>query len=135
MSVSDLPTLNAVLNLTSAILVCVGFYFIKQKNIRAHQRAMIAAFVVSMMFLASYLYYHYHVGSVPFTKQGWIRNVYFPLLITHTTLAVVIVPMVIRTLYLGLNNRIKAHKGLARWTLPLWVYVSVTGLIVYFMLY
>ena len=135
MTVADLPALNASLNLTSAILIGAGFFFIKQKNIRAHKVCMIAAFAVSTVFLTSYLVYHYNVGTVRFTKQGWLRDVYFPLLLTHTVLAVVIVPMVLRTLYFGLKNRFRQHVSIARWTFPMWMYVSVTGVVVYWMLY
>ena len=135
MTIADLPALNATLNLTSAILIATGIYFIKKKNIRAHKVCMIAALAVSFVFLASYLTYHYNVGTVHFTKQGWIRGVYFPLLLTHTILAVVIVPMALRTAYLGLYNRFSAHVRIARWTFPTWMYVSVTGVVVYLMLY
>jgi putative membrane protein len=133
--ISDLPTVNAGLNLTSAVLIATGFYFIKQKNIRAHKVCMIAALVVSGLFLTSYLTYHYNVGSVRFTKQGWIRNVYFPLLLTHTVLAAVVLPMVLRTAFLALKGRFATHVRIARWTFPVWAYVSVTGVIVYLMLY
>ena len=135
MSLADLPTVNAALNATSAILVGSGFYFIRKKDIRAHKVCMIAAFGVSVVFLTSYLVYHYNVGSVRFTRQGWLRTVYFPLLITHTTLAAVIVPMVLRTLYLAVSNRISQHRSLARWMFPVWLYVSITGVVVYVMLY
>jgi putative membrane protein len=133
--ITDLPIVNATLNTTSAILVGTGFYFIRKKNIRAHKFCMIAALVVSGIFLTSYLIYHYNVGSVRFTKQGWIRNVYFPLLLTHTVLAAVILPMVLRTAYLGLSNRFSPHVRIARWTFPIWMYVSITGVIVYLLLY
>ena len=133
--ISDLATVNACLNATAAVLIGTGFYFIKQKNIHAHKVCMIAAIVVSSLFLVSYLIYHYNVGSVRFTKQGWIRNVYFPLLLTHTILAIVIVPMVLRTAFLGLSNRFRGHVRIARWTFPAWMYVSVTGVVVYVMLY
>jgi uncharacterized membrane protein YozB (DUF420 family) len=135
MTVSDLPALNASLNLTAAILIGAGFFFIKRKNIRAHKACMIAALVVSTAFLTSYLVYHYNVGTVHFTKQGWLRSFYFPLLLTHTVLAAVIAPMALRTAYLALSNRFKAHVGIARWTFPVWVYVSITGVVVYIMLY
>jgi len=134
-SISDLPTVNAALNFTAAVLIGTGFYFIKQKNIRAHQACMIGALVVSGLFLASYLFYHYNVGSVRFTKQGWIRNVYFPLLLTHTVLAAVVLPMVLRTAFLAFKGRFPGHVRIARWTFPIWAYVSVTGVIVYLMLY
>jgi uncharacterized membrane protein YozB (DUF420 family) len=133
--ISDLPTVNAGLNLTSAVLIGTGFYFIRQKNIRAHKVCMVAALAVSALFLASYLFYHYNVGSVRFTKQGWIRNVYFPLLLTHTVLAAVVLPMVLRTAFLAFKGRFVNHVRIARWTFPIWTYVSVTGVIVYLMLY
>ena len=133
--ISDLATVNAGLNATAAILIGTGFYFVKQKNIQAHKVCMIAAMAVSAVFLTSYLIYHYNVGSVRFTKQGWIRSVYFPLLITHTTLAAVVLPMVLRTLFLATKKRFASHMRIARWTFPVWMYVSVTGVIVYLMLY
>lgn len=133
--IADLPTVNAALNFTAAVLIGTGFYFIKQKNIRAHKGCMIAALGVSAVFLASYLFYHYNVGNVRFTKQGWIRDVYFPLLITHTTLAVVVLPMVLRTAFLAFKGRFVNHVQIAKWTFPTWMYVSITGVVVYFMLY
>src|SRR6266850_4241090 len=132
---ADLPTINAALNLTAAILIGTGFYFIKQKNIRAHKACMIAALGVSALFLTSYLVYHYNVGSVRFTKQGWIRGVYFPLLLTHTVLAVAVLPMVLRTAFLAFKGRLANHVRIAKWTFPTWMYVSVTGVVVYLMLY
>ena len=135
MNVADLPAFNATLNLTAAILIGTGIFFIKRKNIRAHKACMIAALVVSSVFLTSYLVYHYNVGTVHFTKQGRIRDIYFPLLVTHTILAIVIVPMVLRTAFLGLSNRFRGHVRIARWTFPAWMYVSVTGVVVYVMLY
>ena len=133
--ISDLATINAGLNATAAILIGTGFYFIKKKNIRAHKVCMVAAMAVSAVFLTSYLIYHYHVGSVRFTKQGWIRNVYFPLLLTHTVLAAVVLPMVLRTVFLAAKGRFQNHVRIARWTFPVWMYVSVTGVIVYLLLY
>jgi len=133
--IADLATVNAGLNATAAVLIGTGFYFIKQKRIQAHKACMIGAMVVSALFLASYLIYHYNVGSVRFTKQGWIRNVYFPLLLTHTVLAVVVLPMVLRTLFLALKGKWGNHVRIARWTFPVWMYVSVTGVLVYLMLY
>lgn len=133
--ISDLASVNAGLNATAAVLMGTGFYFIKRKNIQAHKVCMVAAMVVSAAFLISYLIYHYNVGSVRFTKQGWIRNVYFPLLLTHTVLAVVVLPMVLRTAFLALKGRFQNHVRIARWTFPVWMYVSVTGVIVYLMLY
>ncbi|HEY2379807.1 MAG TPA: DUF420 domain-containing protein [Terriglobia bacterium] len=133
--ISDLATVNAALNATAAVLIGTGFYFIKQKNIRAHKVCMVAAVVVSSLFLTSYLIYHYHVGSVRFTKQGWIRDVYFPLLLTHTILAVVTLPMVLRTVFLAAKGRFSKHVRVAKWTFPIWMYVSVTGVVVYLLLY
>jgi putative membrane protein len=135
LSISDLPTLNAILNFTSAVLLAFGFYFIKARRIEAHKRCMIGALIVSTAFLTSYVIYHYHAGSVPFSGQGWLRPVYFFILITHIILAVVILPMVLRTAYLGLSARFDKHVPIARKTFPLWMYVSVTGVIVYLMLY
>ena len=134
-AVSDLPALNATLNLTSAVLLGTGYYFIRRKNIRAHKTCMIAALVASAVFLTSYLIYHYNVGNVRFTGQGWIRPVYFFILITHVALAAAILPLVLRTVYLALSSRFDKHVRIARWTFPLWMYVSVTGVIVYLMLY
>ena len=135
MSVSDLPTLNAILNSTAAVLLGAGFYFIKQRRVEAHKRCMVAAMVVSVAFLTSYVIYHAKVGSVAFTGEGWIRPVYFFILITHIVLAIVIVPMVLRTAYFGFGSRFDKHVRIARKTFPLWMYVSVTGVVVYLMLY
>lgn len=129
------PQINATLNGTTAVLLLVGRNFIRHGRMAAHRAVMIAAFVLSTLFLTSYLYYHYHVGSVRFQGQGWSRPFYFSILISHTTLAVVIVPMVIITLSRALRERFDRHRAIARWTFPLWMYVSVTGVIVYFMLY
>jgi putative membrane protein len=135
LAITDLPALNASLNLLSAMLLATGYYFIRNKNIRAHKACMTSALVTSTVFLTSYLIYHYHVGSVPFTKQGWIRPVYFFILITHVTLAAVILPLVLRTAWLAFRSQFNKHVRIARWTFPLWMYVSVTGVIVYLMLY
>lgn len=135
MTVADLPTLNAVLNSTSALLLCLGWILIKQRRRRQHRLVMIAACCTSVLFLISYLTYHAQVGSVRFTGQGPIRTIYFTILLTHTILAVVIVPMVLVTLSRGLRERFDRHRAIARWTLPLWLYVSVSGVIVYLMLY
>ena|ERR1041385_3836920 len=135
MGISDLPTINAALNATSAILIGSGVYFVKQKNIQAHKACMVAALGVSSIFLTSYLIYHYNVGSVRFTKFGWIRDVYFPLLISHTVLAAVVLPLVLRTAFLAFRGRFPSHMRIAKWTFPTWMYVSVTGVIVYLMLY
>jgi putative membrane protein len=133
--VTDLPALNAGLNLTAAILIGAGFFFIRRKNIQAHKTCMVAALIVSAFFLASYLTYHYNVGSVRFTRQGWIRSVYFPLLLTHTVLAAVVVPMVLRSVFLAWKGRFPKHVRIARYTFPVWMYVSITGVLVYLMLY
>ena len=133
--ISDLPTVNAALNASAAILIGAGVYFIKRKNIPAHKACMVAALAVSSLFLTSYLTYHYNVGNVRFTKEGWIRNVYFPLLISHTILAAVILPMVLRTAFLAFKGRFRNHVRIAKWTFPAWMYVSVTGVVVYVMLY
>jgi putative membrane protein len=132
---STLPALNAALNSASALLLAAGYLFIRSGNVAAHRRCMLAALATSTLFLTSYLIYHYHVGSVPFTGLGWTRRLYFTILISHTSLAVTIVPLVLITLYRALRNRFERHKRIARWTLPLWLYVSVTGVIVYGMLY
>jgi uncharacterized membrane protein YozB (DUF420 family) len=134
-TVSDLPAVNATLNATCAILLGIGWILIKRGRWTQHRAVMIAAFCTSVVFLISYLTYHAQVGSVRFTKSGPIRTVYFTILLTHTILAATIVPMVLVTLSRGLSKRFDRHRAIARWTLPLWMYVSVTGVIVYFMLY
>jgi putative membrane protein len=137
LSLSDLPAMNATLNGTSAILLSLGYYFIRQRAISAHKRCMIGAFSTSALFLISYLIYHLpgRFGSVHYTGSGWIRIVYFTILISHTILAAVIVPLVLITLSRAWNARFEKHKRIARWTLPVWFYVSVTGVVIYWMLY
>ena len=135
MSVSDLPALNATLNSISALLLVTGWILIKRGHVAQHRAVMIAAVGTSVLFLVSYLVYHAQVGSVRFTKQGTIRTIYFTILLTHTVLAAAIVPMVLVTLSRGLSARYDAHRRIARWTLPLWIYVSITGVVVYVMLY
>ena len=127
--------LNATLNGTSGILLAAGYAAIRTGKREAHKRFMISAFVVSSIFLASYLVYHYRVGHVPFQGQGWIRPVYFVLLTSHTILAIVIVPMILITLRRAWLEKFDKHKIIAKWTLPLWFYVCVTGVIVYWMVY
>jgi putative membrane protein len=127
--------LNASLNGISAILLAIGYVAIRSGKIAVHKAFMIAAFCVSSVFLVSYLIYHYRVGHVAFQGQGWVRPVYFVLLLTHTVLAVVIVPMILVTLRRAWLERFDRHRIIARWTLPLWFYVSVTGVIVYLMVY
>ena len=135
MTVRDLPTLNAALNATSAALLLAGYVLIRSGRREAHRRVMVAALISSAAFLASYLVYHFHVGSVRFQGQGAIRTVYFTILITHTILAVAIVPLVAITVTRAYRGRFGPHRRIARWTLPLWLYVSVTGVVIYWMLY
>jgi uncharacterized membrane protein YozB (DUF420 family) len=130
-----LPALNAALNGTSACLLVAGFLCIRRKRVTAHKACMLSAVVTSTFFLISYLTYHYHVGSVPFRGQGWARPVYFSVLISHTVLAVATLPLVLVTLARALRGRFERHARIARWTLPVWLYVSVTGVLVYWMLY
>ena len=132
---SALPALNAFLNGTSAVLLAVGYVFIRQKKVATHRACMLSAFGVSSLFLISYLVYHSQVGPTPFGGRGWVRSVYFPLLISHITLAAVILPFVLTTIYRAWSEQFDKHKRIARWTLPIWLYVSVTGVIVYLMLH
>ena len=135
MDVSFLPAVNATLNGTSAVLILTGRTLIAQKRVAAHRKVMTTAIVTSTLFLVSYLVYHSQVGSVRFQGQGWVRPVYFGILLTHTVLAAVIVPMVIMTFARGLRGNFERHRAIARWTFPLWLYVSVTGVVIYVMLY
>jgi uncharacterized membrane protein YozB (DUF420 family) len=132
---ADLPALNATLNATSAILLTIGWILIRRGRWKQHRAFMIAAFCTSVLFLISYLTYHARAGSKHFTGQGVIRPVYFTILLTHTVLAAAIVPLVLVTLSRGLSRRFDRHRAIARWTLPLWMYVSVTGVVVYLLLY
>ena len=131
----DLPVVNATLNGTAAILLLIGYTFIKQHKIRAHNQIMLAAFIVSCLFLISYLAYHYSVGSVKFDKPGWVRITYLWILATHTILAAAVPVLSTITLVLGLRGKFERHRAFAKWTFPIWLYVSVTGVIVYLMLY
>lgn len=131
----QLPALNAILNGTSGIWLIFGFVFIRRGRVAAHRACMIGAFVTSVLFLTSYIIYHSLTGSTPFQSQGWIRPVYFTILFTHTPLAVLIVPLILVTLRRAIKKRFEAHRRLARITWPLWMYVSVTGVLIYFMLY
>jgi putative membrane protein len=133
--VTDLPALNACLNATSALFLLLAYRAIRRREIDRHRRRMLAAAITSAVFLVSYLTYHARVGSVHFTGQGPVRTVYFAILITHTILAIAVLPLVLRTLYLGLRRRDGQHRRIARWTFPIWLYVSVTGVVVYVMLY
>jgi uncharacterized membrane protein YozB (DUF420 family) len=133
--VADLPALNATLNATAAVLLTWGYKLIRAGRREAHRRVMLTAFSVSILFLISYLIYHAQVGSVAFQKTGLIRGIYLTILGTHTVLAATVPFLAVVTLRRGLKNRIDAHRRLARWTLPIWLYVSVTGVVVYLMLY
>lgn len=135
MTTSDLPPLNAALNALSAALLATGYALIRAGRRRAHRTCMLAAFVSSTFFLASYLAYHYQVGSVRFEGTGLGRAAYFAILLSHTTLAAAMVPLILVTLVRALGQRFEAHRRIARWTLPIWAYVSVTGVVIYWMLY
>jgi uncharacterized membrane protein YozB (DUF420 family) len=134
-TLADLPALNATLNATAGILLMCGYVMIRRRRIEAHRRFMLAAFATSALFLVSYVIYHANIGSRPFTGQGPIRTVYYAILITHVILAAAILPLAIVTLTHALRERFERHVPIARWTLPIWLYVSVTGVIVYVMLY
>ncbi len=129
------PALNAALNATSAVLLSAGYAMIRRGRVLAHKTCMGLAFACSTAFLVSYVIYHVRVGSVPFRGQGWIRPVYFALLISHVLLAAAILPLAVVTLSRALREQFDRHKRIARWTLPLWLYVSVTGVVIYFLLY
>jgi len=135
LSVSLLPTVNAALNGTCTILLLLGYLAIRKKKVPLHRLCMVLAFFTSILFLVSYLTYHAFHGATRFPGKGWIRPVYFSILISHTVLAILIVPLVLRTLYLAMRSRFEAHRRIARLTLPLWLYVSVTGVAVYWILY
>jgi uncharacterized membrane protein YozB (DUF420 family) len=130
-----LPTLNAILNSLSAAFLIAGFYMIRKKNIPAHRFCMVSAFTTSVLFLISYLIYHYHAGSVRFPELGWIRTLYLSILLTHTVLAALVPFLAVITLIRALKGQWERHRAIARWTLPIWLYVSVTGVIIYLMLY
>ena len=133
--IADLPADNASLNALATVLLATGWVLISQGKVEQHRRCMLAAFVTSALFLTSYLVYHFNVGSIAFTGQGPIRILYFTILISHIILAIAILPMALITLTRALRNQFDAHRRIARWTLPLWLYVSITGVIVYAMLY
>ncbi len=132
---SSLPAIDASLNGASALFLVTGYLFIRRGKISLHRACMITAFACSTVFLACYVYFHLHAGIVRFGGEGWIRPVYFTLLTSHTILAVIIVPLVLITLTRALRERFDRHRAIARWTLPLWLYVSVTGVIIYWLLY
>ena len=135
MTLRDLPALNAALNAAAAVTLLVGFWFIRRGQWRAHRAAMITALVLSSAFLTSYLVYHAQVGSVRFQGHGWVRTLYLSILATHTVLAATVPVLAIITLSRALRRRVDRHKAIARFTLPVWLYVSVTGVVVYWMLY
>jgi putative membrane protein len=134
MNISDLPALNACLNSLSTVLLTAGFIFIKRKHERAHRNCMIAALVTSTLFLTSYLYYHYHAGRTVF-PENWFKPIYLVILLTHTVLAVVIVPLIIAAVIQAIRRKFESHKKITRWTWPMWMYVSVTGVLIYLLLY
>jgi putative membrane protein len=141
MSIHDLPAVNASLNGLSAIFLTLGFIFIKRGNKIAHRNCMISAFCTSILFLICYMVYHsyrykvLHVGPTQFLEPRWFRPVYLAILLTHTVLAIIIVPLILITLWRAKTERFELHKKIARWTWPLWMYVSVTGVVVYLLLY
>jgi uncharacterized membrane protein YozB (DUF420 family) len=134
-TVHDLPAVNASLNALSGILLLTGYVLIRQRRIELHRKVMIAAFITSAVFLVCYLVYHAQVGSVRFTRQGFVRPLYYTILVTHVTLAFSVVPLSLMTLSRGLKGRYLQHRRIARWTFPIWLYVSVTGVLVYVLLY
>ena len=135
MTLHDLPAVNASLNAIAGVLLMAGYVLIRARRVEWHRRAMIGAFVTSSLFLVSYITYHSQVGSVRFTRQGFVRPLYFTILITHVTLAAAVLPLAVVTLSRGLTARFERHRRIARWTLPIWLYVSVTGVLVYVLLY
>ncbi len=135
LALSDLPALNASLNATTTVLLLTGYAMIRRRRVSLHRACMIAATVTATLFLACYLYYHAHVGSTRFPARGWIRPVYFAILISHTVLAAAVVPLALTTLIRGLRGQFPKHRQIARWTLPIWLYVSVTGVVIYLLLY
>ena len=135
MTFSDLPAVNATLNGLSAVFLTAGYIFIRRKNQASHQKCMLGAVATSTLFLACYLTYHFKVGRTVFRDPSWFRPIYLTLLFTHTVLAVTIIPMIFITLTRALKGRFDLHRKIARWTWPLWMYVSVTGVVIYALLY
>ena len=135
LSIHDLPAVNATLNAISGVLLVIAYALIRARRIEQHRAVMIAAFSTSSLFLVCYIIYHAQVGSVPFTRRGFVRPLYFTILITHVTLAAAVLPLAIVTLSRGLKARYSQHRRIARWTFPIWLYVSVTGVLVYVLLY
>ena len=130
-----LPTLNAVLNAVSAVLLTAGYLLIRRKRVAAHRGLMLAAFAVSTLFLISYVTYHAQAGSRAFPGRGWIRPAYFTILITHISLAFVLLPMALTTLFRAWRGQFERHNRIARWTFPIWIYISLSGVAIYWMLY
>lgn len=135
LTVYDLPGVNASLNALSGVLLLIGYCLIRARRIEQHRWCMLAAFATSTLFLASYLVYHAQVGSVPFRREGFVRPLYFTILITHVILAAAVLPLALVTLSRGLSRRFVQHRAIARWTFPIWLYVSITGVLVYVLLY
>ena len=135
MTIHTLPAINASLNALSGVLLVIGYALMRAHRIELHRRVMIAAFMTSSLFLVCYVIYHAQVGSVRFTREGFVRPLYFGILITHVTLAATVLPLAIITLTRGLKGRYPRHRAIARWTFPIWLYVSVTGVLVYVLLY
>ena len=135
MTIHTLPAINASLNALSGVLLVIGYALMRARRIELHRRVMIAAFITSSLFLVCYVTYHAQVGSVRFTREGFVRPLYFTILITHVTLAATVLPLAIVTLTRGLKGRYPRHRAIARWTFPIWLYVSVTGVLVYVLLY
>lgn len=135
MPLESMPLLNACLNGTAAVLLGVGYAMIRRGRVDAHRVCMLAAFGVSLLFLGSYLYYHAHAGSKPFGSSGWLRTTYLSILLTHTVLAAAVPVLAMVTLIRGLKREDARHRAIARWTLPIWMYVSITGVVIYLMLY
>lgn len=135
MDLSIFPSINASLNALSAVFLLLGYRFIRSGRQEAHKKSMLAACTTSLLFLICYLYYHFHHGSTRYQGQGLMRTLYFTILISHTFLATVIFPFILRTLYLALRGLVEKHKRLARFVFPVWVYVAVTGVVIYWMLY
>ena len=132
--VDQLPALNALLNSTSTVLIVAGFVAIKKKNYITHMKLMLTAFITSSLFLISYLLYHNFVGHTPFPGEGWIRPVYFTILITHIILSAFVVPLVLTSYYFAFSGKFKTHRKVSKWTFPIWLYVSITGVVIFFVL-
>jgi putative membrane protein len=135
MTVHSLPAINASLNALSGVLLVIGYVLMRARRIELHRRVMLAAFITSSLFLVCYVTYHAQVGSVRFTREGFVRPLYFTILISHVTLAAAVLPLAIVTLTRGLKGRFARHRAIARWTFPIWLYVSITGVLVYVLLY